>query len=55
LQAQAKERANEVQTQAKGRASSVQEKVKQAVEEGKTAAAKKREELLSQLEKEQAG
>jgi len=53
LQVQAKDKAEELQAQAKDRAGSIQTKVKQAVEEGKSVAAKRREELLSQLEKEQ--
>jgi hypothetical protein len=42
-----------VQTQAKERAGELQGRVKQAVEEGRAAAADKRQQLLSQLEKEQ--
>jgi gas vesicle protein len=53
LQLQAKDKADEIQAQAKDRAGSIQTKVKQAVEEGKSAAAKRHEELLGQLEKEQ--
>jgi len=53
LQIQAKEKAEEIQSQAKDRAGSIQTKVKQAVDEGKSVAAKRREELLNQLEKEQ--
>jgi gas vesicle protein len=54
LQAQAKERAEALSTQAKERAQDVQVKVKQAVEEGKAAATKKKEDLLTQLEPDQA-
>jgi gas vesicle protein len=49
LQAQAKERADALSTQAKGTAQELQGRVKQAVEEGKDAATKKKEELLSQV------
>ncbi len=54
LSSEARKRAEELQVQAKERALDVQVKVKQAVEEGKAAATKKKEELLSQLEPEQA-
>jgi gas vesicle protein len=53
LQAQAKERADTLSAQAKERAGGLQGKVREAVEEGKAAAAKKKEELLSQLGQEQ--
>ncbi len=53
LQVQAKSKAADLQAQAKDRVDEVQTKVKQAVEEGKSAAAKHREDLLTQVEKEQ--
>jgi gas vesicle protein len=53
LQAEARQRAEMVQSQAKERADELQGKVKQAVEEGKAVAAERRQQLLSQLEKEQ--
>lgn len=53
LQAQARERADMLSAQAKERAQDLQGKVKQAVEEGKVAATKKKEDLLSQIAKEQ--
>jgi gas vesicle protein len=49
-----KGRADELQVQAKERAEDLQAKVKEAVEEGKTAAAKKKEELLSQIKQASA-
>jgi gas vesicle protein len=52
LQGQAKERAQTLSTQAKERAGDLQLRVKEAVEEGKTAAARRKEELLSQLNQE---
>ena len=52
LQVQARERAVGLQSQAKERAEELQGKVKQAVEEGKAAAAEKRQELLTQIERE---
>jgi gas vesicle protein len=54
LQVEARQRAEMVQSQARERADELQGRVKQAVEEGRAAAAGKREELLSQLEKGQA-
>jgi gas vesicle protein len=45
----ARRRAEELQIQAKGRAEELQGKVKLAVEEGKTAAAKTKEELLTKI------
>jgi len=54
LQTQAKEKAQTLSTQAKEKAGGLQSRVKEAVEEGKTAAAKKKEELLSQLKQEPA-
>ncbi|MFN2226245.1 MAG: YtxH domain-containing protein [Anaerolineae bacterium] len=54
LQTEARQRAEMVQTQARERAGQLQGRVKQAVEEGRAAAADKREELLSQLEKGQS-
>jgi len=53
LQAQARERAEELSAQAKEKTQGLQGKVKQAIEEGKVAASKKKEDLLSQLGKEQ--
>jgi len=50
IQAQAKEKATELQSQAKDRAAGIQTQVKQAVEEGKSAASKRKEDLLSKLE-----
>jgi len=50
LSVEARKRAEEIQAQAKGKAEEVQSKVKEAVEEGKTAATKRKEDLLSQLE-----
>jgi gas vesicle protein len=50
----ARRRAEELQTQAKERAEGLQGKVKEAVEEGKTAAAKTKEELLTKIDQEQA-
>jgi gas vesicle protein len=55
LQMQARERAEALQTQARERADALQSNLKQAVEEGKAAAAERREELLAQLEPEQPG
>lgn len=54
LQAEARRKAQELQEQAKGRAAHLQGQVKQAVEEGKTAAAKTKEELLTRLDEVQA-
>lgn len=48
------QKAEELQSQAKDRANALQSKVKEAVEEGKAAAADKRQQLLSQLDQEQA-
>jgi gas vesicle protein len=42
-------RAEDLQVQAKDRAGEVQLKMKQAIDEGKTAATKKKEELLAQV------
>jgi gas vesicle protein len=50
LQLQAKSKAADLGAQAKQGADSLQTKVKQAVEEGKSAAVKKREDLLTQVE-----
>ena len=50
IQTQAKEKAAELQSQAKDRATGIQTQVKQAVEEGKSAASKRKEDLLSRLE-----
>jgi gas vesicle protein len=49
LQAQAREKTEALQAQARERAQDVQVKVKQAVDEGKAAASKKKEDLLSQV------
>jgi gas vesicle protein len=54
LQLQAKEKAQSLSSQAKEKAGDVQSRVKEAIEEGKTAAAKKKEELLSQIKQEPA-
>jgi hypothetical protein len=54
LQVQARQRAMELQTKAREQAEGLQSNLKQAVEEGKAAAAERREELLTQLEPEQA-
>jgi gas vesicle protein len=54
LQAEARQRAEQVQSEAKERAGQLQGRLKQAVEEGRSAAADKRQELLSQLEQEQS-
>jgi len=53
LGVEARRKAEDLQFQAKDKADSLQTKVKQAVEEGKSAAAKRHEDLLSQLEQEQ--
>jgi len=50
LQTQAKDRASALEAQAKERAAGIQTQVKHAVEEGKTAATKRKEELLSRLQ-----
>jgi gas vesicle protein len=50
----ARRRAEELQLQAKETAEGLQGKVKQAVEEGKTAAAKTKEDLLTKIDQEQA-
>lgn len=50
LSAEARKRAERVQVQAREKALELQSQVKQAVDEGKTAAAKKKEELLAQIE-----
>jgi gas vesicle protein len=50
LTLEARKRAEGLQVQAKERAGDLQGRVKQAVEEGKAAAATKKEELLTQLE-----
>jgi gas vesicle protein len=50
IQAQARDKAVELQSQAKDRAAGIQTQVKQAVEEGKSAASKRKEDLLSRLE-----
>jgi gas vesicle protein len=55
LSAEARKRAEQVQMQAREKAIELQSQVKQAVEEGKTAATKKKEELLAQLEGEPTG
>jgi gas vesicle protein len=52
IQAQAKEKAADLQSQAKEKTSDLQSQVKQAVAEGKTAAAKRKEDLLSKLEEQ---
>jgi gas vesicle protein len=54
LSAEARRRAEEVQAQARERANVLQSQVKQAVDEGKTAATKRKEELLNRLEGEKA-
>jgi gas vesicle protein len=48
------QRAGDIQIQAKGKATELQTKVKQAVDEGKVTATKKKEELLTQVGKGQA-
>jgi gas vesicle protein len=48
-----KGRAEDLQGQARDRADQLQVRMKEAVEEGKTAATKKKEELLSQLDGKQ--
>jgi len=53
-QAQAKAKAQELSTQAKGKAEEIQTRVKQAIEEGKATATKKKADLLTELEVEQA-
>jgi gas vesicle protein len=53
IQSQAREKATELQSQAKGRAAEIQTQVRQAVEDGKSAATMKKEELLSRLEDQQ--
>jgi len=53
-QAQAKTKAQELSTQAKGRAREIQTRVKEAIEEGKATATKKKADLLTELEVEQA-
>lgn len=50
LSGEARKRAEELQGQVKGKAGELQTKVQEAVDEGKTAATKKKEELLSQLD-----
>jgi len=55
LSVEARKRAEQVQLQARERAVELQGQVKQAIEEGKTAAAKKKEELLAQIEEKQTG
>jgi gas vesicle protein len=55
LSAEARKRAEQVQMQTRERAIELQSQVKQAVEEGKTVAAKKKEELLAQIEGAPAG
>lgn len=54
VQGQAKTRAQELSTQAKGKAKEIQTRVKEAIEEGKATATKKKADLLSELEIEQA-
>jgi len=53
-QSQAKTKAQEFSTQAKGRAREIQTRVKEAIEEGKATATKKKADLLTELEVEQA-
>jgi gas vesicle protein len=50
LQMQAREKAGELSTQAKDKAAGVQTKVKQVVVEGKSAASRRKEDLLTGLE-----
>ena len=50
LSAEARKRAEQLQAQAKERATDLQSQVMKAVEEGKTAASRKKEDLLSQVE-----
>lgn len=50
LSLEARRRADELQSQAKEKAGEYQTRVKQAVDEGKTAATRKKEELLAQIE-----
>lgn len=54
VQGQAKTRAQELSMQAKGKAKEIQTRVKEAIEEGKATATKKKADLLSELEIEQA-
>lgn len=53
LNAQARKRAADLQTEAQTRASEIQSRVKDAIEEGKTVASQRKEDLLSQLKDEQ--
>jgi gas vesicle protein len=53
-QSQAKTRAQEISMQAKDRAREIQTRVKEAIEEGKATATKKKADLLTELEVEQA-
>jgi gas vesicle protein len=50
LSAEARKRAEELQLQAKGKADDLQAKLKEAMEEGKTAATTRKEELLAKIE-----
>ena len=50
LSLEARRKAEELQDQAKEKADEYQSRVKQAVDEGKTAATRKKEELLAQIE-----
>jgi gas vesicle protein len=54
IQSQARERADTIQSQAREKADEIQSQAKNAIDRGKTAAAEKRQELLSQLEQETA-
>ncbi len=54
LQAQARERTEQLSAQTREKATAMQAKVKQAVDEGKTVATHKKEDLLTTLD-EQAG
>ena len=54
LSVDARRRAEELQAQARERSEELQGKVKQAVEEGKTAAAKTKEDLLTKIDQDQA-
>lgn len=51
---EARRKAEELRGQAKGKAEELQAKVQDAIEEGKTAATKRKEELLAQLEEKRA-
>ena len=53
-QVQAKTRAQEISVQAKDKARDIQTRVKEAIEEGKATATKKKADLLTELEVEQA-